>query len=111
MEERNEIERKIEETLDSLEGIRRAEANPYLITRIQARLQQPKNFFERMVGFAGRPAFALVLLCLVLITNLTVMVKESAAASAITKEQTQLAVADEYHMNVPTLYDYENPEP
>ena len=111
MNDRKDIERKIDETLNSLEGMRRAEANPFLLTRIEQRLQRSRSFFERLVVLTGRPAYALVLLCLVVVTNLTVIFTQSAATSAIAREQTQLAVADEYHLDVPALYDYENPEP
>jgi len=44
-------------------------------------------------------------------TNVAVMWKGSADASAVKREQTQFAVADEYHLDVPALYDYETPEP
>ena len=111
MYEKHEIDRKIEETLESLNGIRRAEANPFLHTRIQARLAQSRSALERVVLFAGRPAFAFFVLVIVLVTNLMVMMKGSADASAVKQEQTQLAVADEYHLDVASLYDYENPEP
>jgi len=111
MHENHEIERKIDETLESLNGISRAEANPFLYTRVQARLSQSRSVLERVVLFAGRPAFAFLVLVIVLATNLMVMMKGSADASAVKQEQTQLAVADEYHLDVASLYDYENPEP
>ena len=111
MQEKNDIGRKIEETLNSLDGIRRAEANPFLFTRIQARLEQRRNGLEKLAQFVGKPAFAFLVLAVVLVTNLVVMVKGSADTSAVKQEQTQFAVADEYHLDVPTLYDYENPEP
>ena len=111
MTEKHEIDKRIEEALDSLNGIRRAEANPFLYTRIQARLSQSRSSIERVVMFAGRPAFAFLVLVIVLATNLMVMLNGNADASAIKQEQTQLAVADEYHLDVTSLYDYENPEP
>jgi hypothetical protein len=111
MQERNDIGKRIEDTLNSLDGVRRAEANPFLFTRIQARLNSPRNGFERIIQITGKPAFAFTVLLLVLVTNLMVMLKGSADASAAKKEQTQFAVADEYHMDVPSLYDYETPEP
>jgi len=107
----NEIEKRVEETLNSLDGMRRAEANPFLYTRIQARLQQSRSGLERLILMAGKPAFAFLLLVIVLATNIMVMLKGTAEASAVKQEQTQFAVADEYHLDVPALYDYENPEP
>jgi len=50
-------------------------------------------------------------LVVVLATNLMVMLKGTAESTAVKQEQTQFAVADEYNLDVPSLYDYENPEP
>ena len=111
MPEKNDIDKRVEETLNSLDGMRRAEANPFLYTRIKARLQQPRSGLERLILLAGKPAFAFLVLVIVLATNLMVMLKGTAEASAVKQEQTQFAVADEYHLDVPALYDYENPEP
>src|SRR4051812_15983466 len=98
MYQKHEIEQRIEETLDSLHGIQRAEANPFLYTRIQARLNLSKSAIERVVVFAGRPAFAFLVLVVVLATNLMVMLNGPSNSPAVKQEQTQLAVADEYHL-------------
>ena len=111
MQEKNDMDNRIEDIMNSLDGISRAEANPFLYTRIQARLQRSKSGLERIALIAGKPAFAMLILLVVLTTNLMVMLRGSAEASAVKQEQTQFAVADEYHLDVPSLYDYENPEP
>jgi len=111
MHQKQEIDKRIEETLDSLNGIQRAEANPFLYTRVHARLNQSRSVLEQAVLFAGRPVFAFLVLVIVLVTNLMVMMKGSSDAIAVKQEQSQLAVADEYHLDVASLYDYENPEP
>ena len=111
MHDKNDIEKRIEETLNSLDGMSRAEANPFLFTRIQARLQKSRNGLERVMSITGRPAFAFLVLVVVLATNLMVMLKGTAESTAVKQEQTQFAVADEYNLDVPSLYDYENPEP
>jgi hypothetical protein len=111
MGEMNDINKRVEDTLNSLQGIQRAQANPFLYTRVYARLNRPKGYLEKLALIAGKPAFAFLLLLVVLSTNLIVMLKGSAEASAVKQEQTQFAVADEYHLDVPALYDYENPEP
>ena len=111
MSEKHEIDKRVEETLNSLDGLRRAEANPFLYTRIQARISQSRSGFERIVSLAGKPAFAILVLVIVLATNLMVVLKGSSESSTVKQEQTQLAVADEYDLDVPSLYDYENPEP
>jgi hypothetical protein len=111
MQHGDDIEKRIDDTMGSLDNMRRAEANPFIFTRIQARLQQSRSGLERVIILTGKPAFAFLVLVIVLVTNMVVMLKGSADASAPTQEQTQFAVADEYDLNVPSLYDYENPEP
>jgi len=110
MQRQNDIERRIEETLNSLDGMHRAEANPFLYTRIQARLSGRKSVLDSVINFAGRPVFAVVILFVVLVTNISVMM-QSTSASDQTTEQSQLAVADQYSNNISGLFEYENPEP
>ena len=109
MYQKHEIDKRIEETLESLNGIRRAEANPFLYTRIQARLKQPGSVLEQVVMFSGRPAFAFLVLLIVLVTNLTVMLKGNEDTSTAKQEQPQSAMVEDYHLAVASLYDYENP--
>jgi hypothetical protein len=53
------IERKIEETLNSLENIQRAEANSYLFTRIEQRFKNHEQVANGNTFY--RLAFALIL--------------------------------------------------
>ncbi|MFN8343900.1 MAG: hypothetical protein U0X91_02795 [Spirosomataceae bacterium] len=59
-------EEEIEQTLQSLEGIRRAEPNPYFYTRLQARMEQK---FVKKTGWQWRPAYMYAALGLVLLLN------------------------------------------
>ena len=46
------IQEEVEKTLESLDGIQRAVANPYLFTRIEARLEkEEKSFWSRTLTF------------------------------------------------------------
>ena len=111
MQGKNDIEKRIEDTLNSLDGVRRAEVNPFLFTRIQARLKESRSGIERIMQITGKPAFAFLILAIVLVTNIMVVLKGSADASGVNQDQTQFALAEEYQLDVPSLYDYENPEP
>ena len=110
MLDNRDIEQRIDDTLNSLDGMSRAEANPFIYTRIQARLKHARSGVERIVSFAGKPAFAFLVLVVVISTNLMVML-QSSDESAAKPQQSQFVVADEYNNNVQNLYDYENPEP
>ncbi|HET9744750.1 MAG TPA: hypothetical protein VFP97_03490 [Chitinophagaceae bacterium] len=69
MIQKENIEQEIEKTLDSLNGIKRAEANPFLFTRITARLNRKSGGWDRFFSFASKPLVALAVLALVMAMN------------------------------------------
>ena len=107
--EKNRIDKLVEETLDSLEGMTRAKSNPFLFTRVEARLKQGKSGWEQLTAYVSRPAVALAMLCMVILSNAGVMYWQS-AKEEIVPDQT-LALTEEYSMNVTAFYEEETPEP
>ncbi len=60
----------IDKILHSLDGIKRAEANPYMHTRIMARLEKEEaSFWARSGRFITRPVVAVSCLLVVLVVN------------------------------------------
>lgn len=60
----------IEEILSSLDGIKRAEAPPFLYTRIQERLtSQRKSIFENLNILTSKPVRAITFLLLILLLD------------------------------------------
>jgi len=108
MEKNDRIDKQVEETLESLEGINRAKANPFLFTRVEARLKQGKSGWEQLTAYVSRPAFALAMLCMVIFSNAVVMYWQSVKEEV---PEQQLALTEEYNMSTTALYDDENPEP
>ncbi len=51
MDKRNKIEEEIDKTLNSLEGISGAEASPFLFTRIESALYEPRPDSTRLYGY------------------------------------------------------------
>jgi phage-related minor tail protein len=109
MEQKQHIDKLVEETLDSLDGIGRAKANPFLFTRVQARLQGGKSVWDRVTSYIARPAVALAMLCLVIVSNAAVLYWQ--AGSDETMDQGQLALTEEYSQTVSSFYEDVNPEP
>src|ERR1043165_3369229 len=108
MKSKKNIQQEVEKTLGSLDHVQRAEANPYLFTRIKARLQQPGGEWERITSFISRPAIALTTLVLIMAINAWVVFnsndnhkKEENVAS--------MDIADMYNQTAATNFDYENP--
>jgi Na+/proline symporter len=89
---KNEWENKAEETLNSLAGLQRASANPYLFTRIMARIEEQQNKWSLLANFISRPVIALSVTCFFVAINTWMIVKhplKSQVAKPVTEvEQT-----------------------
>lgn len=101
------IEKKVEQTLQALDGMERARPKPFLYTRIKARLDQKS--LEPQGAFVLQPVFqrtALVMIVLVILINLYTATRFFAGP---TQEETistseQLFI-EEYYPSTPTLYN------
>lgn len=66
---------KAEKILNSLDGITRAQARPYMYTRVMARLQEENSFWGRTTGFLTRPVIAFACLSAVILVNVFTVIK------------------------------------
>jgi hypothetical protein len=110
MVNKEHINREVEKTLQSLDNATRAEANPFLFTRIKARMER-KNGWERITYLVTRPAVAFSVLFLVIALNGLVLLNSSNSESQPVDQQESIAVndiADEYNMASSSYY-FENP--
>ena len=82
----NRSEDNIEKILGSLDGVQRAEARPFMYTRVMARLQEDdvKSIWGRTVAFIARPAIAFACLTAVIATNLFFVINTEKDEKAIT---------------------------
>ena len=104
MKTKQEIQQEVERTLGSLDNVQRAEANPYLFTRIKAALKkEERSAWGKAVGFMARPVVAFATLFLVLLINIAVFFTTRQQS---TDEEQQL-YANEYFSNT-TISDYDN---
>ena len=111
MNKEDHINKMTEEALNSLDGTVRANAKPYLLTRINAQLSKMKeSSWERAGRFIARPAIAFSMLCLVIgINAMIIAFDHSTTDSTVTADQQ--TVTDDFSTTVATLYDTENTEP
>ncbi len=105
-------DQKIEEILQSLDGIQRATPKPFLLTRINARLNNNvKSIWDRVAIFVARPATAIISLCMLLIVNLSVMVlHKPLRGNSVTEKQVTFSDEEEYSSSFATIDNIENPE-
>lgn len=112
MKENKDILQEIEKTLNSIDGVSRAAANPFLYTRIRARLDKRQNIWAKTIGFITRPAFAVLIIVLVLSANVVTLYSSRTPSLSSASAQAAGTASDlpaEYDLAVNTFYDYETP--
>lgn len=110
--QKSRIEKLVEETISSFDGAARAAAKPFLLTRINARIQNQsgiQNGWARAGAFLSTPRIALAGLLLILILNATIILQRSNTDNSLVQDIT--VVKDEFAINVISIYDIENQEP
>lgn len=110
MNNKENINKLVDEALSSVDSIKRAEVKPFLLTRINARMnRETGSAWEKAGWFISRPAVAFAGLCLILMVNAMVIVFNNSSSSVA--EQTTQAAGDEFSYTVATIYDFENTQP
>lgn len=102
--ERNPHDR-IDAILDSLEGLERASPQPFLHTRLMARMERERSgAWSRAMELLSRPAVAICLSLLFVLLNGTVLFSVSGGPQAPAEENTMAMVHD---YDVQFAADYE----
>ena len=109
MNRKENINNLVEEALGSVDDATRATPKPYLLTRINARMNKAtESVWEKAGWFIGRPAVAFIGLGLVVLVNVAVVMLNKTADAPTTAEQTVQTQADEFSYTVATIYDIDN---
>jgi len=88
MERQNIIKDEVEKTLESLDGIKRAEANPFLFTRIESRLEKNETNGTHIIRYV-------VIAAVILILNVfSILVYRSASVDVNNSVQTETIVQE-----------------
>ncbi len=103
----NDINQKIEGALNSLDGVQRAEPQPWLYARILKRLSrdEDRSVWGSISSFLARPTVAIAGLCLILVLNGVLLFKEEKEADIVLTDQ---AVDSESLMASSSSFEYEN---
>lgn len=112
MEKRIDINKKVEDALNSLDGIQRATPQPYFYTRLMAKMNFEANSWSGLAGIIRRPAYAFTMVAIVVSLNAWLIVKNNNSTAATNTNNFQVNTTDipeEYNMAVTTLYNYETP--
>ena len=112
MNRQENINKMVEEALNSLDDAQRAEPRPFLLTRINARMnRETVSVWEKAGRFITRPAVALMGLCMILLINTIVIMSNKTSNDVTATDQVAQNSADEFSYTVATIYDNENTQP
>ena len=102
---KNRLEREVDKTLNSIEGIKRAVPEPYLFTRVKASLErEEKSAWYTAVTFMSRPSVAFTTIVLAVFINALIVFELRSETSQPSGEEEQL-FANEYNLTNNTIYD------
>ena len=109
MTSKEKIQQEIEQTLQCLDGVKRAEANPFLFTRIKARMAKKDSLWERTFSFISKPAIAMAIVLLVMTVNGWALLGSGSNNNTIGDSANVSELANEYNVVASVdNYDYEN---
>ena len=110
MQQNNNIQRRTEEVLNSLEGSTKAGPGPYFYTRLEARMNRgTQSVWDQLVFMLNRPVVAIGLALFVIAINTTVVLQKNESSSLA--DQTEMTVSEEYNLASNTYLDEVTQEP
>ncbi len=86
---------RIEEILNSLDGIKRAEARPFMHTRVMAKLQiEDKSIWSALAGFIAQPVVAISCFIIVIVGNYIIVNKSDDESKVTTSTSAANSATD-----------------
>ncbi len=101
----NNINKKIEDVMQSIDNISKAAPAPFFFTRLEARMMTEKNVWVKLSSFFARPLVAFACVCLVLLINLTVIFTANNKQETYQQAANEIGATDEYSQVTATLYE------
>jgi len=114
MKDKDDIQKKVEDVLNSLDGISRAEPQPWLFSRIKARLSredaEERTVWGALGSFLSKPAVAIASLCVIMLFNGVLLLNRPTKISStvIASQSEQSASDSESYIASSSSFDFEN---
>ena len=106
-----DIENKVNDALNSIDHIERASMPPYFFTRLEARMQKGRTFWEKATIFLAKPVVAFGSICIILFLNIYVIASSPNDEMNMANQTTEFASVDEYTQVSSNLFEFENFKP
>ncbi len=103
------MEKRTEDILNSLDGIKRATAPDFFYSRLRARMEK-QLISEKKSGWVLRPVYAMIALFVILLINAAVLLRDNpestSSLASTTDTESMQTMASEYRVNyVSSIYD------
>jgi hypothetical protein len=112
MNKQEQINKLIKEALNSVDDAQRAEPKPFLLTRINARMNKgTASVWEKAGWLITRPAVAFTGLCMIVLLNVLVVMNNKTPDTINGADLTVQSQTDELSYTTATIYDIDNTQP
>ena len=111
MKSKMDIEKKVNDAFHSIDAIERASVPPFFFTRLEARMQKGKTFWEKTSVFLTNPVFAFGSICVILFFNIYIIASTPSSRMNMAQQTNELATVDEYSQVSSNLFEFENLKP
>ncbi|NGP77767.1 hypothetical protein G3570_14055 [Balneolaceae bacterium YR4-1] len=105
MDNKDKVQKEVEETMKALDGVDRASTDEYFFTRLEARMSRNEEHASRLPGLSWGIAAVLIILFVNTYTLISFTGSENFDDGI--SEQEITALAEEYALTVPSLYEQE----
>ena len=109
MKPKQDIDSRIEASMESLDSLQKAQAPDWFYAGVRARLERESHSAWTMLGsFLSRPVVALAGLCLVLAVNVFLVVQHPKPSSGSIAGQNETVIESESIIASSSSFEYEN---
>lgn len=107
MKQGSDINSQVENAMNSLDGMQKADAPAHLYTRIRTSLSREENGWKGIASFLSKPAVALCFSIIMLTANAWIIYSNYGPGAEENNDQLT-ALAQEYHFEQPSFLDQNN---
>lgn len=105
------LNKKIDKSMQSLDGLEKVSPRPFFFTRLEARMQREKSRWEAISSFVAKPIVAFACICLIIMINAAVILSSDSSKKLTDQQNSEQATADEYNSVSAPLYEFVNSTP
>lgn len=113
MKRLSDMEKEIDLTLGSLDGVTKAGPGHFFYTRVMARVarKQERNSWDMITGFLAKPVIAGLVVFAIVAANLFAVYQQSGEAKTENLDRLEVSLLEDYSRQVVSFYENENVEP